>query len=131
MTVSVRFTLTGDKQLEAAIGRVTLSEHPNLFRPVYRRWAITSTAISKEDYLSGPRPKRLGVVTHRLRSSISQSEFEPPGYIEFGTDVEYAAAHEFGRPEVNLPARPFIAPAAEEAFRDVPADILAAWEGQL
>ena len=131
MTISVRLTLSGDKQLQAAIGRVTLSDHPNLFRPVYRRWAITATAISKEDYLSGPRPKRLGVVTHRLRPSVSQSEFAPPGYIEFGTDVEYGPAHEFGVPSRNLPARPFIRPAAEEAFRDVPADILAAWEGQL
>ena len=131
MAISVRMRLSGDKALEDAIGRVTLSDHPHIFRPVYRRWAITGASIAKEDYLSGPRPQKLGVVTHRLRSSVSQNEFRPPGYIEFGTDVVYGPAHEFGVPSRNLPARPFIRPAAEEAFRDVPADLLAAWEAQL
>lgn len=31
-----------------------------------------------------------------------------PEALEFGTDRIYGAAHQFGRPEINLPARPFL-----------------------
>lgn len=131
MAAVIRMRLGGEKELAAALKRIDLAENPRLFEPVFVRWAVTGASISKEDYLSGPRPQKLGVVTHRLRSSIDYSSFRSPPYIEFGTDVEYGPAHEFGRPEVNLPARPFIRPAAEEAFRDVPEDLIRAWESRL
>lgn len=54
---------------------------------------------SKANRLSGPRPQYLGVVTGRLRSSISAAPVEHIGneYLErIGTNVEYGAIHEFG-----------------------------------
>lgn len=70
----------------------------------------TALAIIKKDYMTGPRPTRLGVGTGRLRSSIryrvnSQGD---DMQVTFGTDVPYAAIHEFGgktRPHVIRPRR--------------------------
>jgi len=94
-------------------------------------------AWSKERRLSGPRPRFLGVVTGRLRSSISVSRTEHSGdqYItRIGTNVKYAQIHELGLKgnvsiksfvrktgrgtalvrshtrKVNMPKRPFLKP---------------------
>lgn len=93
--------------------------------------------------LTGPRPKYLGVVTGRLRSSISSSKTQKvnDGYkTQIGTNVDYAEAHEFGfRGRVNVaahfrrrkrsthfvrahsrmmnvPSRPFFRPAIESSL---------------
>lgn len=52
----------------------------------------------REDYLTGPRPGKLGVRTGRLRSSIRFKVNEDDGglTVKIGTDVPYAAIHEFG-----------------------------------
>jgi phage gpG-like protein len=54
--------------------------------------------------LSGPRPEFLGVVSNRLRSSIGNAhkadgiwDYNKDTYtLKIGTNVEYAAVHEFG-----------------------------------
>lgn len=76
-------------------------------------------SISRKDYLRGPRPNRLGVVTNRLRDSIG---IGTDGIINIvktpdgakgtvGTTVEYASKHEFG---YGVRPRPFLAPALED-----------------
>jgi len=131
MPVSMTLSLRGDEALRRALDRINPADHPRLFAPVFIRWAVTGSSISKEDYLSGPRSKtRLGVVTHRLRSSVERSVFSPPGYIEFGTDVIYGPTHEFGDTSRNIRARPFIAPAAEEAARDLEDDLVNTWRNE-
>lgn len=60
----------------------------------------------KEDYLTGPRPSKLGVKSDRLRSSIRFRIKDDDKFINisFGTDIIYAAIHEFGgvtHPEVT------------------------------
>lgn len=54
--------------------------------------------ISMREFLSGPRPKRLDVVTTRLRSSIATSvRRSGKGVIgRIGSNVKYARYHEFG-----------------------------------
>lgn len=54
--------------------------------------------ISMREFLSGPRPKRLDVVTTRLRSSIATSvQRSGKGVIgRIGSNVKYARYHEFG-----------------------------------
>jgi phage gpG-like protein len=64
---------------------------------------VTRTAQQK--YLSGPRPERLGVVTNRLRGSLSEGD---PDFVfdvtrrafiiegRVGTNVLYGPTHEFG-----------------------------------
>jgi len=91
--------------------------------------------------VSGPRPEKLGVVTGRLRQSISAVSVGF-GRVKVGTNVSYARIHEFGgktaphdiyprraralhftiggqeifarvvhHPGSNIPARPYLRPA--------------------
>lgn len=84
---------------------------------IYRSfWQSSAMLISwvKKYRLTGPRPKYLGVVTGRLRSSISMGRVIKRGNIfvqAIGTNVKYAPFHEFGTK--HLPARPFLAPALQ------------------
>lgn len=64
-----------------------------------------TTAIAQKRYLSGPRPQHLGVITGRLRSSLSEGASELvfdisrlQGQVRgtIGTNVLYAAVHEYG-----------------------------------
>ncbi len=75
--------------------RVTLMQ--NLIRAAgaFGRSAVGTT---QKDYLSGPRPTKLGTVTNRLRSSITTKTETSGNVIEtsVGTNVKYAAIHEFG-----------------------------------
>lgn len=61
-------------------------------------FGLDAVARAKKDYLSGPRPDRLGVVTGRLRSSITKKTTEEDDgvVVQVGTNVRYAAAWEFG-----------------------------------
>jgi len=98
-------------------------------------------AWSKQKRLSGARPRILGVVSGRLRSSISASRTEHTGdqYIaRIGTNVKYGKVHELGfkgtvgvksfirrgkdgthlvrshTRNMNMPKRPFLKPAIED-----------------
>jgi len=64
-----------------------------------RRGLIYAVGIVQREYLQGPRPKRLGERTTRLRQSITSKVQvqEGRGVIgRIGTNVKYAAFHEFG-----------------------------------
>ena len=114
------------EKIDSEVGRVALDMGLRVIR------------ISRQKYLSGPRPERLGVVTGRLRSSI-RAEVRNPSKnqweLNVGTDVPYARIHEMGgairkqgfRAALNritgrkggryyLKARPFLRPAVEEAL---------------
>jgi len=76
-------------------------------------------SISRKNYLSGPRPQKLGVKTGRLRNSIG---IGTDGIINIvkkqegvkatiGTTVNYAPKHEFG---YGIKARPFLKPALDD-----------------
>lgn len=73
-----------------------------------------TVATIKKDYLTGPRPGKLGVGTGRLRSSIRFQAVAKDDQmtVTFGSDVPYAAIHEFGgttKPHVIRPKRkPFL-----------------------
>ena len=95
--------------------------------------------------LQGPRPEKLGVVTSRLVRSLAGGRFAFTGGLRsfsglprqlrggqdsirrvessgqdivgtIGTEVEYAATHEFGLG--GMPARPFLKPAMETVTTD-------------
>lgn len=76
-------------------------------------------SISRKNYLSGPRPQKLGVKTGRLRNSIG---IGTDGIINIvkkqegvkatiGTKVKYAPKHEFG---YGIKPRPFLKPALDD-----------------
>jgi hypothetical protein len=54
--------------------------------------------IANAKYLSGPRPQRLGVVTRRLRDSITTRVLRTEESVigQLGTNVPYAGYHELG-----------------------------------
>ena len=110
---------------------------------------LQAEATSKTDYLSGPRPQKLDVITNRLRGSVkgkaSIRKNSVAGWL--GSNVEYAAQHEygetvripshsrtitqaFGRPitpttftvkahDAKFPERPFLQPAIEDTIPDI------------
>ena len=87
---------------------------------------------AQKDYLSGPRPQKLGVITNRLRGSLSEGK---PGFLldvttqrlqitgTVGTNVTYAAIHESDTDTVIRPTHgKFLA--VPTAFAKTPAGAL-------
>jgi phage gpG-like protein len=62
------------------------------------RGLLYAVGVVQRKYLSGPRPAKLNVVTTRLRNSISSEVTDDGDNIKgvIGTNVVYAAYHEFG-----------------------------------
>lgn len=80
----------------------------------------------RKNYLSGPRPEILGVVTNRLRSSIRYriENASDEMKIVFGTDVPYAKFHELYGVGKKLKKRPFLRPGVEDNFPKFEARVL-------
>ena len=81
--------------------------------PVVQAFMIQAVKVSKKDYLTGPRPEKLGVKTGTLRRSIRQDTTISGNKIKgaIGTNVSYARFHESGTKD--LPKRPFLRPPLE------------------
>ena len=117
LTYSV--SLQGLNELLAKLNAATQQE---VFLSSLKLSGLFLAGWSKQYRLSGPRPQFLGVVTGRLRSSITAGEPEHQGntYTEkIGTNVVYGAIHEFGgmtgrNHSVLIPPRPFLRPAIED-----------------
>lgn len=79
--------------LEKADDRVLAAAEKGL-----RKGLEFAKTIAMREFLSGPRPKRLDVVTTRLRSSIATSvQRSGKGVVgRIGSNVKYARYHEFG-----------------------------------
>ena len=117
--MSYTISISGLEELIAKLNTVTQQE---VFLSSLKLSGLMLAGWVKQNRLSGPRPQFLGVVTGRLRSSITAGEPEQSGnqYTEkIGTNVEYAAIHEFGgltgRNHTTLiPPRPFLEPALQD-----------------
>lgn len=99
--------------LKELIARLERSTRADVIKKAMNLSGIMLAGWSKKNRLTGPRPKYLGVVTGRLRSSIASGKTieTKDGYeTKIGTNVVYARAHEFGYEPRNLPARPFLRP---------------------
>ncbi len=114
MSMSFEINLNGQlaliKKLEGATQESVITRSMD-------QGGILLAGWSKKNRLSGPRPNILGVVTGRLRSSISSSKTVKEGnqYLtKIGTNVSYARVHEFGFAKRNLKARPFLGPSIED-----------------
>lgn len=87
-------------------------------------FGLMAIRTAKLNYLSGPRPEHLDVVTGRLRASVNSKvdKIKDGFQIRVGTDVPYGAIHEFGLPvkrgkkTFRMKARPFITPAVEKSL---------------
>lgn len=82
---------------------------------------------AKKNYLSGPRPDKLGVVTNNLRSavkgSVEQSGYNLLGHVGFGKHAWYGRLHEEGIG--GQKKRSFMVPSIEDHIKDIEAKILA------
>jgi phage gpG-like protein len=105
----------------------------------FKQKMLEAERISKKDYLSGPRPRKLGVVTGRLRNSIKISVKQINDSLKgtIGTNVKYAPVHEFGgrtgrNKSVRMPKRPFLQPALEDILpsleKAIEKEILKDWD---
>lgn len=100
-------------------------------KPFKRKMAMAER-ISKKDYLTGPRPMKLGVVSGRLRNSIKTdvSRLNKKMKGSIGTKVVYGPIHEFGgqmgRGHGRMPARPFLQPALDGIIPSLEKEILKA-----
>ena len=64
-----------------------------------KRGLEAAVTIAQREFLSGPRPEKLDVVTRRLRNAMSYLVRKVPGrgvVGKFGNNVKYARYHEFG-----------------------------------
>ena len=86
---------------------------------------------SKKDYLSGPRPGTLGVVTGRLRNSIRSDVITDRNTLrgEVGTSVIYGKIHEEGLG--RFPKRSFLSTAIEDEIKEIESDVIKAIENNL
>ena len=97
------------------IGKLNAATRPDVIKDGLHLGAIHLSGWVKKNRLTGPRPQFLGVVSGRLRSSITAGVPEKNGneYTQkIGTNVKYGPFHEFGTK--RLPARPFLRPAIQD-----------------
>lgn len=87
---------------------------PNEIRRMLRKAGMLVVAHSQKNYLTGPRPHKLGVISNTLRRSLhaKTSDKVRGGQIklQIGTNVFYGKYHEYGL-GTRLRARPFLRPA--------------------
>ena len=88
------------------------------------KWGMfKSEYTAKKEYLTGPRPEKLGVVTGRLLTSIKTRVFESGKSVvgEIGTNVIYARRHEEGTG--GMPKRAFLQPSLQDNLEAIKAAI--------
>lgn len=133
---SYDINIQGMKKL---INKLEATVKESVIKSSLKEGGQTLAAWSRDKRLSGPRPRFLGVVTNRLRSSITAGEPVKKGNIyteKIGTNVKYAPIHEFGGVIVPvhklvlrwkgkdgkyvfsqrsiIPARPFLRPSIQD-----------------
>jgi phage gpG-like protein len=95
-------SITVNSNAQAILGRVKSLRERGLGIAIKTALDATNeetVGVIQEQYLTGPRPEKLGVITNRLRRSIRRSAAQIVGesvLSSIGTNVEYAAIHEFG-----------------------------------
>jgi hypothetical protein len=83
--------------LEKLLKKLTVIQQDETIMPALKLGALNIERWIVSRRLSGPRPQYLGVITNRLRGSISTGDVEKTsdGYqVKIGTNVEYGPIHE-------------------------------------
>lgn len=105
------------KGLQELMNKLTASVRDDIISHSLYQGGLLLAGWSKANRLSGPRPQFLGVITGRLRSSITASQTEHIGSeyrVKIGTNVIYGPIHEFGDFSRGIRPRPFLRPALED-----------------
>ncbi len=117
--VAMRVTVTGTRELRAALRRANPEENNRIMQNGMKSAAleIQKNAALKQIKRGGggkrnaapPVPGRLTSRAGTLRDSIRVNHGPLPFAIEIGTDLTYGVVHEFG--SKTHPPRPFLKPA--------------------
>jgi phage gpG-like protein len=102
---------------------------------IVERNIFKAEGIAKREYLSGPRPEKLGVVTGNLRASVRasvDSNGTIKGILSAGP-LPYAAIHEFGGyagrgRRTKIPKRSYLRPAIEKVLGPLKEEINKAYK---
>lgn len=113
-TPQISFKLSGLSRLSK---KLKASTKDSVIKKAMYISAVDIAGWVKDKRLTGPRPKYLGVITGRLRSSITAGRTIRRGntyMTPIGTNVIYARTHELGDNRRGIPARPFLRPGIKE-----------------
>lgn len=93
----IKAIVVGDEQVKAILKAIYPNTIDELYKTIEAR-AIDLVGYVKTQKLSGPRPQYLDNVSDRLRRSITYriESFGNDITAIIGTNVEYAAIHEYG-----------------------------------
>jgi phage virion morphogenesis protein len=94
------------EEIAGIFGSATEDAFDNQADPAGNAWQALSEARVEQRTAKGSWPGKILQDDGILASSI-QTSFGPT-FAEVGSNMQYAAAQQFGRDEINLPARPFI-----------------------
>jgi hypothetical protein len=119
------------RSVQRSIERITPSRNAEeIVGREFHRWAEDTVRISKTEYLQGPRPRRLGVVSSTLINSIGPDWKNRPWEIAVGTALDYGKSWELGLRNVKIPKRPFLKPAGDKAAVGLAERLNRRWVGE-
>lgn len=97
MSVEIQAAILGSEELSATLSAMDARLRDRV-RGAVQRTAFELQRKVKADYLTGPRPQRLGVVTGTLRRSINVQSLDTEDQIaaSVGTNVWYGRLWELG-----------------------------------
>lgn len=139
MAVTVRMELDERdlRQWEEALRRVDPGNRdtaervifPSLLEVAYEAQRLTTRKFMGNPAQGSPErrgPGTLGIRTGTLRRSVAVDQGRRPFRVDVGSNVAYAAIHEFGGR--HIPARPYLGPAIKEAGPMLPKVLLRRWQ---
>jgi phage gpG-like protein len=136
MAVSLSINVEGIEAVQAQLDRINPRKNPKMVGRALVNCALLTQKIATEEKIirggrfrgpagprggkgkmmsSKPHPTKLTSRTSRLRDSIAVNRRALPWSVEVGTDVVYAAVHEYGGK--HHPPRPYLGPALEDASK--------------
>jgi len=114
MPVTFKTYLSGDSRFAEMLNRI---HAPQVLEASLARAADELVAQMRAN-VSGPRPRRLDVVTGELRDSFATDLSNSPDSVSAGTPLFWAEFWELGKG--NRKAKPFAKPALQAALERVP-----------
>jgi HK97 gp10 family phage protein len=150
MAVSLSIRVDGIPELKKQLDRLSPKKNPRWVRRALIDCAELTQKISAEEKIirggrfRGPKGPRGGkgkmtdAAVHatkltsrsgRLRDSIRVNHSPLPWAIEVGTDVVYAAVHEFGGK--HHPPRPYLGPGLEDAAKKFDDIFMREWKKEM
>lgn len=127
MALRVAVRTRGVKEFQAVLRRVNPSRNPEVGRRGLLKIAKRLEQVTVREFMSGPRPRRLGQVTGETARSLQSDRSELPRAIETGIPraLFWVDVHEEGLG--RWPRRAFIEPALERVLPEMADLFIAGW----